>query len=348
MTVGTRAKIPIAFYRRHEADDSRRPLPRARGRRCSPPLPWARRQRFPSPFTAGRSLARALYRGREAEYSRRPFAVGRNPAVALHRRREAEGFRRLLSWARGRRSPSPLTVGTVGANSCRPFTVGARPKIPADLLRGREVGHPHRRFNVGARLESPAALYRGHEAEYPRRPSPLARGGRFPSHFHGGREAEDARRLLIVGGRGKIPVALYRGREAEASRRPLLWARGGICPSPFTVRTRPKVIWFTTRAVADYAWLGASASVWAQSLNLYAIGRSYWRGRCLRLRLGACPRRAFWRACGAVRAAPALDGKLGVEALVVVTSCWFTPLQWSLFDGSRVVSLAAAGSPCFV
>ena len=119
--------------------------------------------------------------------------MGRNPAFALHRRREAEGFRRLLPRARGRRSPSPLTVGTVGANSCRPFAVGARPKNPADLLRGREVGHPHRRFNVGARLESPAAFYRGHEAEYPRRPSALARGGRFPSHFHGGREAEAAR-----------------------------------------------------------------------------------------------------------------------------------------------------------
>ena len=148
----------------------------------------------------------------------------------------------------------------------------------------------------------PVALYLGHEAEDPRRPLPWARGGRFPSPFHGGREAEDSRRPLIVGARGKIPVALYRGREAEGSRRPPLWARGGIYTSPFTVGTRPKVRWFTTRAVADYSWLGASAWVWAQSLNLYAIGRLYWRGRWLRLRLGACPRRAFlartWRRSG--------------------------------------------------
>ena len=55
----------LAFYRGDEGEDSRRPLP------------WARGRRFPSPFTVGTRLriAVALYRGPEAVDSR-PWARG--------------------------------------------------------------------------------------------------------------------------------------------------------------------------------------------------------------------------------------------------------------------------------
>ena len=72
-TVGTRAKIPVvstvsrnptlAFHRGDEGEDSRRPLP------------WARGRRFLSPFTVGPRLMSpvALYRGHEGEDSRRLY-----------------------------------------------------------------------------------------------------------------------------------------------------------------------------------------------------------------------------------------------------------------------------------
>ena len=86
--MGTRAGIPVvstvsrnsalAFYRGDEGEDSRRPLP------------WARGRRFPSPFTVGPRLriAVALYPGHEGEESRRLD-------------REQESRARLLPWARG-------------------------------------------------------------------------------------------------------------------------------------------------------------------------------------------------------------------------------------------------------
>ena len=104
--MGTRAKIPVvstvsgipalAFYRGDEGEDSRRPLP------------WARGRRFPSPFTVGPRL---------------------RIAVALYRGHEGEDPRRLLPWARGRRFPSPFTGGTRLMVPGR-LTVVARPEIP--------------------------------------------------------------------------------------------------------------------------------------------------------------------------------------------------------------------------
>ena len=77
--VGTRPKIPVALYRGHEGEDSRRPSPWARGRRFPSPLPWARGRRFPSSFT-----------------------VGTRPKIPVA----------LLRRHRGRRFPSSLTAGT--------------------------------------------------------------------------------------------------------------------------------------------------------------------------------------------------------------------------------------------
>ena len=56
----------------------------------------------------------------------------------------------------------------------------------------------------------------------------------------------------------------------------------------------------------------------------------------------------FWHVGGAARAAPTFDDQLCVKALVVVMSGWGTPVQWSLYDASRVVSLVAAGASCVV
>ena len=56
----------------------------------------------------------------------------------------------------------------------------------------------------------------------------------------------------------------------------------------------------------------------------------------------------FWHVGGAARAAPTFDDHLFVKALVVVMSGWGTPVQWSLYDASRVVSLVAAGASCVV
>ena len=205
----TRANIPVALYRGqeaedsgflyrgHEGEDSRRPLPWARGRRFrSPftvgprpktpvalyrgpeaddfrrPLLWARGRRFPSPLTVGtrakscRLYREQAYRGPEGGDSRR-----------LHREQELRA--RLLPWGRGRRFPSP-------------FTVGPRAEIPVALHRGHEAEDCRRplpwargcRFpTMGPRLRIAVALYRGHEGEDPRRLLPWARGRRFPSPF---------------------------------------------------------------------------------------------------------------------------------------------------------------------
>ena len=129
-TVGPRLRIAVALYRGHEGEDPRRLLP------------WARGRRFPSPFTVGTmpKIPVALYRGHEAEDSRRPLpsvrgrspvvftvsrrtvgtragipvvsTVSRNSALAFYRGDEGEDSRRPLPWARGRRFPSPFTVGT--------------------------------------------------------------------------------------------------------------------------------------------------------------------------------------------------------------------------------------------
>ena len=136
-TVGTRAKIPVALYRRQEAEDYG-----------------------------------FLYRGHEGKI-----------LVARYRGHEGQDFGRPLPWARGRRLPSP--------------------------------------FTVGPRLMIPVAHDCGHEAEDSRRPLPWARG-RSPVVFTVSRRTVGTRsKVPVVSTVSRNPaLAFYRGDEGEDSRRP--------------------------------------------------------------------------------------------------------------------------------
>ena len=173
----TRANIPVALYRGQEAEDYGFLYRGHEGEDSRRPLPWARGPRFRSPFTLGP----------------RP-----KTPVALYRGPEADDFRRPLLWARGRRFPLPLTVGrgrspvvftvsrrtvgtragipvvsTVSRNSALAFyrgDEGEDSRRPLPWARGRRFPSP---FTVGTRLRIAVALYRGPEAVDSR---PWARG----------------------------------------------------------------------------------------------------------------------------------------------------------------------------
>ena len=104
-TVGPRPKTPVALYRGPEADDFRRPLL------------WARGRRFPLPLTVGRGRSPVVFTVSRRTVGTRAgipvvSTVSRNSALAFYRGDEGEDSRRPLPWARGRRFPSPFTVGT--------------------------------------------------------------------------------------------------------------------------------------------------------------------------------------------------------------------------------------------
>ena len=195
---GPEAKTPVAFYRGPEADDFRRPLL------------WARGRRFPSPLTVGtrakscRLYREQAYRGHEGGDSRR-----------LHREQELRA--RLLPWGRGRRFPSPFTVGPRLKIPDRGPDVEDCPR-PLPWARVRRFPSP---FTVVTRPKIPVAPYRGHEAEDSRRPLQRARV-RSPVVVTVSKRIVDTRaKIPVVSTVSGIPaLAFYRGDEGEDFRRP--------------------------------------------------------------------------------------------------------------------------------